>query len=126
MQLKKVRLTLNTTRFVSSEAEFDEDKPGKMLVLPAVSFRKAVALAETTGFRAPRGSFMPSHTVEFARALKEAMSRKAKIVAGPRGSSGISAEGQLRDFFAQPAQARLLKRLLEFVVDGGSLDVSDA
>ncbi len=127
MQLKKVRLTLSTTRFVSSEADMDQEEPGKTLVLPAVTFRKAVALAETAaGFRAPRQSYMPAHTAEFARALKQALSRKADVAPRLRGSSGFSAESQLRDFFAQPAQARLLKRLLEFVVDGGSLDVSDA
>ncbi|MFO0798311.1 MAG: hypothetical protein U0804_12610 [Gemmataceae bacterium] len=126
MQLKKVRLTLTTMRFVTTTDEFDEGAPGKTLLLPAVTFAKAVGLAETAGFRPPRSSYLPAHTTAFARALTEAVSRKVDTTPRRRASSRFSAEGQLRDFFAAPAQAKHLMRLMRFLEGGGSLDVTDA
>jgi hypothetical protein len=127
MSGKKVRLSLTSTRAVCSEADLDRPPQVRSLVLTAVTFLKAVALAETakTRFRAPRHQFLPSQTLAFARALREAMAEPV-AVGGRRTSSRFTPLGQLREFFEQPEQKRALSRLISFVEGGGTLDVPDA
>ncbi len=123
MSNKQVHLSVNPTRFVSSEADLEREHAARTLVLPAVTFQKALALAETRkGFCAPRHQFLPRQTSDFAVALEQALSAKVEV-GGARPSSRFTPFNQLREFFEQPAQKRAMAKLRAFVGDGGTMDV---
>jgi len=126
MQNRKVRLTLTQVQFIGSEADLNrEPTPRQSLELSSRVFRQAVALAETKGFRAPRAHFLPGQTSHFAKAVREAMAAPIPTSTGTRASTLITSVGQLRTFFADPANARSLSRLLSFIECGGTLDVTN-
>jgi hypothetical protein len=123
MQPRKIRLTVRPTQFVSSDAEIAAPPPkGETVVVTAAAFLKAVALAELKGFRAPRCQFLPSQTARFAQAVRDALNTP---VAPPGRRQTFSSEVQLKEFFAQPQNARALARILALVEKGGVLDISD-
>jgi hypothetical protein len=126
MRAHKTRLSVPPTRFVCSEDQLDAAaEPERVLVLPTMTFQKAVGLAQAKGFRAPRLQFRPSEMQGFARALKDALAEDVESLSRLRGSRRLTPLGQLREFFAQPAQARLLAKLLAFVEAGGTMNVTE-
>jgi hypothetical protein len=124
MRTPKVRLSITTTRFVSPTDDPDHEPEAHSVLISAVTFRKALGLAETrTWFKSPRQHFLAAQTTDFGRALKEALAEKVEP-GGVRASSRFTTLGQLREFFEQPAQKRALARLMAFVEVGCNLDVS--
>jgi hypothetical protein len=90
--------------------------------VPAAVWMKAVGLAETAGYPVtsnPR-HLMPAQTKDLAARLRAALAEK---VVAPRRASRQTAKSQLLEFFAAPAQAKLLQQLVRFLEQGGSLTV---
>lgn len=126
MQTRMVRLTVTPPHFVACEADADRAPASRSLVIPGGVFQKAVAWAETRGFRAPRRHFLASQTATFARCLREAIAAPEPAAAGVRWSARMTPTSQVRDFFAIPGNMKFLNRLLVLVDAGGAIDVTDA
>ena len=122
---KMVRLTARATLMVCSEEDVDREPEARSVVVPAAVWHKAVALAETTsGFRAPRGDFMPTHTRTLALALRQALDAVPEQSTSARHRRHLTVRGQLDDFFAVPANRKALLAILRLVESGGSLEIT--
>jgi hypothetical protein len=126
MQSKNIRLTITPMQFVGSESDIErEPDQGRSLVLPGVTFQKMIALSASKGFKSPRRQFLPSQTMLFALAVRQAMAEPPVMVTSLRGSAQITTAGQLQEFFAIPGNRKAVARVLGFLEGGGSLDVTD-
>ena len=119
---KMVRLTATLPAMVGNERDIDKQAPSRSLAVPAVVWRKALALAELRSFRPPRRDFLPGQTVQFAAALREAMNAAPPA---PRRPSHQTPLSQLADFFRVPAHRKALLAILTLVSAGGTLDITE-
>jgi hypothetical protein len=117
-----VTLTVTKMLGVGSDADMDREPERQTLRVPAATWTKAVALAETQRFRAPRKDFLPGQTAQFAQALRAAIDAPP---VHPRRPSHQTALDQLNEFFRAPAQKKALLAILKLASSGGTLDVTN-
>ena len=127
---KRVRLRLRAPQFVSSESDFDRGAQEQTLSIEAEVFDNAVALAKIAGWKDPSRKMQcrflaPAQVPVFVAHLQKALTTP---LSEPNRSSPnrFSTAPDLVSFFAQPANARTLRRVLGLLSSKGELTVEDA
>jgi hypothetical protein len=121
---RTVRLVAQARRFVASEEGLGQVGQERTLVIPVGVWNRAIGLAESQGFRSRGRHFHPAEAATFAAAVKQALDIKPVVVASRRLSAITPAE-QLREFFDDPSNRKMLLRIVALAEMGGGLDVTD-
>lgn len=125
----RVRLRLRGPHFVASEGDYDRGVPEQALVIKSEVFDNAVALAKIAGWKDPSRKMAcrylaPSQVPVFVAHVQKALATPPS--APSRSSpSRFSTAPDLVSFFAQPANARALRRVLDLLSNKGQLDVEE-
>ena len=125
---KRVRLSVAETVFVTTAAEAERGPKVRTLVVNLELVQKAVAYAESVGWKNPDRGLHLKHlprpaVTSFVGALHEALVTAPTAPSGPRAR--MSALGMLREYFAAPKARKQLVQLLDFIGAGGELTVEE-
>ncbi|AMV29391.1 hypothetical protein VT84_33665 [Gemmata sp. SH-PL17] len=126
---ERVLLRFTALRFVSQESDLDEPPLERTLTVTRDVFDNAVALAKTQGWKEPgrkmRCRYLSvGHVGPFVDHVRQALAAPV-VVAGRASPARFSTAPDLRSFFARPANAQALNRVLDLLANKGSLVVED-
>lgn len=125
MSGRTVTLRGSKTKHVGNEDDVEcESEAEQSLTVDALVWATAVRLAESNGFRLPRGnSFFPAQAQALANGIRRGIENPATTNVGTRGSSRFVGGNQASDFFQDPRHRREALRIAAFAENGGALEV---